>query len=260
MGDKPESTGAGNGGDPNPGGGQGDKAFTQADVDRIVQQRLADDRKRRKAEGLSDGERDNFLNQIETLKRQNDNLIQERDTAKTQATEATKASTTLQRQVKAERINRAIGAAAAKANAVDPNAVFKLMGSGRSRVREVSHDGEPTGEYVVEVRMDVERDGNRTTEWVDADSGVASFLQNEAPYLLKSEAPAGAGAPSADSPTSRTPADPGTPGKKPTPEGVVDSGMPGVGHLPTGAAADAGGISDLMDKGAASLREKLREG
>lgn len=260
MGDKPNKPGSGDEPqDPHPGGGQGDKTFTQADVDRIVQERLAQDRKRRSGEGLSDGERDTLLNQIEGLKRQTEALKVERDTAVAAATEHKKTSTTLQRQYQAERINRAIGAAASKANAVDPSAVFKLIGNSNTRVREVTDDGNPTGEHVVEVRVNVERDGTKTTEWVDAETGVASFLKSEAPYLLKSEAPAGAGAPSADRPTSTPSSD--TPAQPAKDGAAVHSGIKEVGHLPAGAqpGASTGGISDLMDRGAAALREKLRE-
>lgn len=253
-----EDPGGDNNPNPNPGGGQGDKTFTQTDVDRIVAQRLEQDRKRRSKDGMSDVERDTLLTENEGLKRQIEALTGERDAAKTSLSEAEKQQKVMRRQVQAERISRAIGAAAIQANALDPNAVHKLLGDDRVRHREITVDGKPNGQYVVEVQVDVERDGVKTKEWQDATAGVAAFLTREAPYLVKSQAPAGAGSSNADTTTPNSTA--GT-----TPDAVksgqaVHSGMKDVGHLPAGAAATQGSNADLFQKAGQAMRERLRQG
>ncbi len=233
---------------PNPGGGQGDdRTFTQAELNTIVQTRLADDRKRRSNEGLSDAERTGLLTEIESLKTSNTALKTELTTAKSTLETEKKTLESTRRAYKAELVNRAIGASAAKANAIDPSTVGQLL-EGRTRVRETTEDGQPTGNYVVEVKVKRTVDGKEETVWVAPDEGVKDLLETK-PFLVKSTTPQGAGTtPAAAPPTSK-------PGE--LPEGVVKSAMPGVGHLPKGAAIGSGQNGDLFSSAGDAFEKRL---
>lgn len=240
------------GGNPNPGGSQGDKLFTQADVDRIVGERLKEDRKRRSSEGLSDEERTKFITEAEGLKTQLSNLRGELDTQRTKAVESEKAMTTMQRSLKAERIDRAIGAAAEKAGAIDVPAVRILMAD-RIRAREVTDDGKPTGQHVIEVKVERVVDGNKTAQWVSAEEGVKDFLAGS-PYLVKSQTPPGAG-------TTGGAERPAGPPK--VPDGAAARHVPGVGFVPT-APVPAQGTQpaprrDLMQEAGDRLEQALNK-
>lgn len=249
---------ADNGGnaDPNPGGGQGgagggEKLFTQADVDRMIQQRLAQDRRRRSEEGLTDAERTDLLNQIESLKTQNGNLKTELQQTKDTLVTEKDATAAARRSLKAELINRAIGAAAAKANAVDPSVVGQLL-EGSTRAQEVTDEGKPTGRYRVEVRVQrTNADGKEESTWVSPEEGVKSLLE-KSPFLVKSQTPQGAGT----QPAAQPPAKP--PGQ--LPDGVVKSEMPGVGHLPKGGSPQGATISDVFARAGDSLEKRLAQG
>lgn len=234
---------------PNPGGSQGDdRKFTQAEVNDIVQKRLEQDRKRRSADGLADAERTGLLNEIETLKTSNTALKAEIAGVKTNLETEKKTADGIRRAYKAELVNRAIGASAMKANAVDPTIVGQLL-EGRTRVREITEDGQPTGKFAVEVKVTKVVDGKEESAWLAPDDGVKDLLERS-PFLVKSQTPPGAGTPPASKPPEQKP---GT-----VPEGVVKSEMPGVGHLPKGGGAGSS-VSDLFAKAGDSLEVRLRQ-
>lgn len=237
-------------GNPNPGGSQGDgKLFTQAQVDSMITKRLSEDRKRRSAESLSDEERTGLLNKIEALETENGALKTEVSTVKTSLDTEKKTTEKTHRAFKQELVNRAIGESAAKAGAVDNSVVFALL-EGRTRVREVTEDGQPTGRYVAEVKVTQLVDGKEQSNWVTPDEGVKSVLESK-PFLVKSQTPPGAGTPPAGQPPAKPP------GK--IPEGVVKSDLPNVGHLPKGGGS-AGAVSDAFSKAGDLFQQRLAQG
>ena len=238
-------TGEGNG-DP---AGSGAATFTQEQVNTIVQKRLTEDRDRRRKEGLTDSDRDRLETQVETLNRELSSVREELKGAKSKFDDEAKTHKDLQRAHKATLINRAIGAAASKLGAVDPSVVETLI-KDRTRIREITNDGKPTGEFVVEIRVDVDREGKKETVWAEAETGVKDLL-DKSPYLVKSPVPQGTG-----SPPAKTPA--GSPAEGQLPKGVQPK-MPGVGHLPKGGAT-SGTISDLFESAGSKLEERLRQG
>ena len=234
---------------PPPGGSQGDdKMFTQAQLNDIVTKRLTEDRKRRSAENLSDEERTGLLNKIEGLETANTALKTELTTVKTGLDTEKKISEKAHRAFKAELVNRAIGESASKAGAVDNSVVFQLL-EGRTRVREVTEDGQPTGKYVTEVKVSQLVDGKEQSNWVTPDEGVKSLLE-KSPFLVKSQTPAGAGTPPAGQPPAKPP---GT-----LPTGVVKSDLPNVGHLPKGGGS-SGSVSDAFSKAGDLFQQRLAQ-
>ena len=107
------------GNNPNPGGDQGEKKFTQADLDRIVQTRLNEDRTRRSKDALSDEERTKLLNEIEGLKTQVQAISTEHGTTKDKLKEVETNFKSTQKAHRDELITRAIGDAARTLKAVD---------------------------------------------------------------------------------------------------------------------------------------------
>lgn len=247
---------ANNGGEsnnPNPGGGQGDssgeKMFTQAEVNEIVQKRLQQERKRLSADGLTDSERARVETEIEGLRTKVTSLTSELDAAKKTAKTEKDAADGVRRAYKTVLINRAIGDAAAKANAIDPSVVARLL-EGDVRAKELTENGEPTGKYAVEVRTTKTVDGKEEVSWVAPEEGVKELLARS-PFLVKSQTPPGAGTPPASQPPSGKPTE--------LPKGIAKSELPGVGHLPTGGATGAGEpLSDIFAKAGSRLEERLR--
>lgn len=228
------------GNNPNPGGSQGgEKLFTQADLDRIVQKRLKEDRDARSKEGLSDAERQGLLNKIEALQTEGTDLRQKLATEQGAHKDTKKAADGFRRAFQAERTNRAIGDAAVKAGAIDPATVASLLKE-RTRVRELTEDASPTGEYVVEIQVNRTVDGKTASQWVSPDEGVKDLL-TASPFLAKSQTPAGAGTQSAAAPAATKPAE--------LPKGVTKSAEAGVGHIPSGVTPGGGGADPFVSAG-----------
>lgn len=237
--------------DPNPGGETGGdkKTFTQDEVNTIVQNRLEKDRKSRGAEKLIDEERNKLMTELEGKDRTIYGLKTELDGTKTKLKEVDTNFKDVTGRFKAALVNRAIGAAASAENAVDPEVVSGLL-EGRVRVRELTEDGKPTGENVVEVRVERERDGKQEHAWVTAQDGVKDLLVKK-PFLVKSSIPSGTGTPAAKKPSDPAPSK--------LPEGVVKSEMTGVGHIPKGANP-GGNVGDLFHDAGNRLQERIRTG
>lgn len=94
------------------------KTFTQADVDRMIQDRLERDRRSRADEAAT---------QVTELQQQLDTVTGERDTARSELTTLTEAKTTAEGAATLAERRAAVAIAAAKAGATDPNDVLAFV-------------------------------------------------------------------------------------------------------------------------------------
>jgi len=203
-------------GDP-PAGDPPSKAFGQEDVDRIVQERLAKEKKKFEREkqglldrvqklGLSAQQKEELEEQMEQLRLESATAQEQKDAAlKKMEKQWTKERETLTadrdnifKLYTSEKIEREILSAASSGEnpAFNPQQIVDILSPRTRVVKELGEDGKPTGKMVVRVQMQGKKEDGTSVDLVLAPSeAVAKMKEDPERFgnLFKSGAVSGLG-------------------------------------------------------------------